>query len=92
MKTTFSFLLHVLLLSNVNAQSSSIDKNKVLDFFQNQQFDEAISYVSPAASIDSQNIQLHSYLGYAYYMNDNYDDAEKHFLQAIHSKELTPVF
>jgi len=83
MKKTFSFLLHVILLSNVNAQSTSVDKNKVLDFFQNQQFDDAISYLSPAASIDSQNIQLLGYLGYANYMNDNSDAAEKYYQQIV---------
>lgn len=35
-----------------------VDKSKVLDFFQNQQFEEALSYLQPAAIADSSNISI----------------------------------
>ena len=50
-----------------------------MEYFQNQQFDEVISYLSLAAVEDTQNIQLLGYLGYAYYMNDNTAAAEKYY-------------
>jgi len=55
------------------------DKGKVMDFFQNQQFDEAISYLTPAVGNDSNNVQLLGWLGYAYYMNDNNGTALEYF-------------
>jgi tetratricopeptide (TPR) repeat protein len=65
--------------SSSAAQAIAIDKNKVMDFFQNQQFDEAINYLSPAATADSSNLQLLGWLGYANYMNDNNGMAEQCF-------------
>jgi tetratricopeptide (TPR) repeat protein len=65
------------------AQSAAVDKNRVMDFFQNQQFDEAISYLIPAIAADTKNIQLLGYLGYAYYMNDNTREAENVYRQII---------
>jgi len=60
-------------------QSTNIDKNRVMEFFQNQQYDEAINYLMPLASHDSNNIQLLHYLGYANYMNDDMKSAEKYY-------------
>ncbi|HZE86310.1 MAG TPA: hypothetical protein VE035_18450 [Puia sp.] len=60
-------------------QSLAIDKSKVMDFFQNQQFDEAIGYLSPAATADSNDLQLLGWLGYAQYMNDNNGAAAQYF-------------
>ena len=80
MKKIFQLLLiQILFLCNTKAQSNTIDKNKVMEYFQNQQFDEAISYLSLAAVKDTQNIQLLAYLGYAHYMNDNTAAAEKYY-------------
>lgn len=80
MKKIFQLLLiQILFLCNTKAQSNTIDKNKVMEYFQNQQFDEVISYLSLAAVEDTQNIQLLGYLGYAYYMNDNTAAAEKYY-------------
>lgn len=76
-------LLFVLFQCSAAAQSASIDKNKVMDFFQNQQFDEAISYLNAANVIDSQNTQLFGYLGYAHYMNDNTKIAEDYYRKII---------
>jgi len=50
-----------------------------MDFFQNQQFDEAIGYLSPAATADSNDLQLLGWLGYAQYMNDNNGAAAQYF-------------
>lgn len=81
-KIRFFILIQAIFICSAHAQSGSVDKNKLMDFFQNQQFDEAINYLIPAANIDSQNIQLLGYLGYANYMNDNTKAAEKYY-QAI---------
>ncbi len=67
----------------VLAQTTTVDKNKVMDFFQNQQFEEAVNYLTPAVAADSKNIQLLGYLGYAYYMNDNTKEAENVYRQIV---------
>jgi cytochrome c-type biogenesis protein CcmH/NrfG len=62
---------NILFIFNATAQPAVIDKNKVSDFFQNQQYDEALQYLSPALPADSNSISLLGYIGYAHYMNDN---------------------
>ena len=54
-------------------------KNIVMDYFQNQQFMEAIDYLNPALTADSTNITLLSWIGYANYMNDNKPAAEQYY-------------
>lgn len=76
-----SFSIKILLIGILNAQSIILDENKVMDFFQNQQFDDAISYLSPFAVTDSASLQLLSFLGYANYMNDDAQAAEKYYLR-----------
>jgi len=91
MKIIFSFLLMMVLFQiNSTAQSSPVDKNKLMDFFQNQQFDEAINYMLPIETNDSTNIILLGYLGYAYYMNDNIALAKKYY-QSIFNLDSTNV-
>lgn len=72
-----SFLLAVLLLQvgKTDAQSPLVDRNIVMDFFQNMQYDEAISYLHTAEKKDSVNLQILGYLGYAYYMDDDMNSA-----------------
>ena len=74
----FFFILTGMLLvidagAQTNAQtSSSIDKNVVNEYFQNQQFDEAIAYLAPVLrGSDSSDVAALGYAGYAYYMNDD---------------------
>jgi tetratricopeptide (TPR) repeat protein len=51
--------------------AGGVDKEKIMDFFQDQQFDEAVNYLSPVLKADSSNVPVLSYAGYAYYMQDN---------------------
>ncbi len=92
-KVFLSFLLIVSLIHHNTAQSIAIDKNKVMDFFQDQQFDEAINYLKSAAGNDSSNLQLLGFLGYAYYMNDNNPVAEKYYqrILRIDSNNLSAI-
>jgi tetratricopeptide (TPR) repeat protein len=54
------------------------DRNIVMDFFQNQQFAEAIDYLQPAFVADSSNINTLSWLGYASFMNDDKPASERY--------------
>jgi len=51
--------------------AGGVDKSKVMDLFQDQQFDEALGYLSPVLQADSDNMPVLNYAGYAYYMSDN---------------------
>ena len=75
-KIFFFILIGVLsvlcVAAQTGAQSSSIDKNVVNEYFQNQQFDEAIAYLAPVLrGSDSSDVAALGYAGYAYYMNDD---------------------
>jgi tetratricopeptide (TPR) repeat protein len=51
--------------------AGGVDKSKIMDLFQDQQFDEALNYLSPVLQTDSANLPVLNYAGYAYYMSDN---------------------
>lgn len=72
----------------VRAQSVAIDKSKVQDYFQEQQFDEAIQYLQPIVMADTANQAGLRYLGYAYYMNDNIKDAKNCYQQLFANDSL----
>ena len=51
--------------------AGGVDKSKVMDLFQDQQFEEALNYLNPVLKADSDNVPVLNYTGYAYYMSDN---------------------
>jgi tetratricopeptide (TPR) repeat protein len=51
--------------------AGGVDKEKIMDLFQDQQYDEAVNYLSPVLKADSNNVPVLNYTGYAYYMQDN---------------------
>ena len=79
-----SYLLIVLLfqLDRVNAQSQ-VDRSVVMEFFQNMQYEDAISYLLAAQKTDSLNLQTLGYLGYAYYMDDDETNANKYYQKML---------
>jgi tetratricopeptide (TPR) repeat protein len=92
MRTSFLFLFIILTIYAAQSQpirdtgkppvaNSAIkpwspDKNIVMDYFQNQQFTEAIDYLQPAFTADSTNLTVLSWLGYANYMNEDKQASE----------------
>jgi tetratricopeptide (TPR) repeat protein len=51
--------------------AGGVDKEKIMDLFQDQQFDEAVAYLSPVLKADSDNVPVLNYTGYAYYMQND---------------------
>ena len=76
-KFILSYSVCILCLSHAHSQSA--DKAKLMEYFQNQQYEEAINYLTPAIANDSANMQLIGFLAYAYYMNDNVPEAKKYY-------------
>ncbi|HEY6900286.1 MAG TPA: tetratricopeptide repeat protein [Puia sp.] len=64
-------------------QQPAVDKARVMDFFQNQEFSEAIEYLSPAVRADSGNVQVLSWAGYAYYMTDRLTESGNCFRKIV---------
>lgn len=58
-------------LGTATRYAGGVDKDKVMDLFEDQQFDEAIQYLNPVLKKDSDNLPVLTYAGYAYYMEDN---------------------
>ena len=56
----------------LTAKNALYDKVAVLNYIQNQEYEEAIAYLAPIVKADSGNAGLLGYAGYAYYMNENY--------------------
>ncbi|HLZ87139.1 MAG TPA: tetratricopeptide repeat protein [Puia sp.] len=73
--------------------AGGVDKSKVMDFFQDQQFDEALDYLSPVLQADSDNIPVLNYAGYAYYMSDNPSAAQACYrrMLAVDSNSTTAL-
>ncbi|MEO8582370.1 MAG: tetratricopeptide repeat protein [Flavitalea sp.] len=67
------------------SQSAPFDKNKVFEFFQNQQYDEALRYIKGAEVKDSNNIQVLGYIGYAHFLNDQFDKAREYYERILAS-------
>lgn len=59
----------------LTAKTSLYDRVAVLNYIQNQEYEEAIEYLAPILAADSGNAGLLGYAGYAYYMNEDYRSA-----------------
>ena len=75
-------------------QPTVADKARVMDYFQNQEFEEAIDYLGPALGEDSASVPVLGYLGYAYYMTDKPAAAEQCYqkifnLDSVNKSALT---
>ena len=78
MNKQFLFFL-VISLCVFHSKAQTLDKEKINDLFQNQQFEDVIDYLNPFYLRDSGNIQILNSLGYAFYMNDSRDEARIYF-------------
>jgi tetratricopeptide (TPR) repeat protein len=78
-------------LGTATRYAGGVDKDKVMDLFENQQFDEAIGYLSPVLKADSDNLTVLTYAGYAYFMEDNGAAATAcyHRLLGVDSNSIT---
>jgi tetratricopeptide (TPR) repeat protein len=70
------------MMLNVSAQQDGVNKNKVAEYFQNEQYKEAVEYLSPLLK-DTPDLYVANSLGYAFLMNEETERAESLFGQAI---------
>jgi tetratricopeptide (TPR) repeat protein len=57
--------LFLVLCAYINASAQTVDKNKVMDYLQEQQYDEAIRYLRPL--IDTNNVRDLNLMAYTWY-------------------------
>lgn len=82
-KLSWLFIVLLFQIDKAEAQSPRVDKNIVMDFFQNMEYEDAISYLLAAEKIDSLNLQILGYLGYAYHMNDDLSNASRYYQKML---------
>lgn len=73
---------------NLLAQQGQIDKNKIADLFQNEQYNDVIKYLDSDSANLPNDIYVLNALGYAYYMNKDLQKAEKYYLKSFVSDTL----
>jgi tetratricopeptide (TPR) repeat protein len=79
MKFLFFILLSIASSSLIFAQDKVFEQTKVMAYFQNQEFEEAIRYLLPFSLQDTSNTQLLGYVAYAYHMSDQLKSAANYY-------------
>jgi tetratricopeptide (TPR) repeat protein len=82
MRKLFSCLLLTIYMSQAWGQQNAIDKNKVSEYFQNEQYLEAINHLVPYLTNNTEDIFLLNSLGYAYLMSEQTAAAELFYKRA----------
>ncbi|UKT64468.1 tetratricopeptide repeat protein [Pedobacter mucosus] len=80
-------LLFILLFSAANGfcfcqTAANVDKEKLFDFYQNQQYSEAASYLTNIYGTDLKDFKVITQIAYCYLMGGNTIEAEKLYLKA----------
>lgn len=81
MKRLLTFILVLTWCQILNAQSVAIDKEKLLDFYQTQRYDEAAKYLQSIYPADTQDVKALNQIAYCYMMSGKLPDAEKNYLK-----------
>ncbi|WP_316840334.1 tetratricopeptide repeat protein [Pedobacter gandavensis] len=78
----------LILISNycVNGQTATVDKEKLLDYFQTQRYLEAAQYLQSTYTEDTKDPKEISQLAYAYLMAGKLPEAEKNYLKLYAEK------
>lgn len=90
MKYILSFILVFInfYTLNVFAQQAEIDKIKIADYFQNEQYSDAIRYLDSNFINHPKEIYVLNSLGYAYYMTRDFHKSEENYLKTFVSDTL----
>lgn len=92
MKKLLLFIFLLISAQFSNAQSkSTLDKDKVLDYFQNQQYAEAAAYLQGIYKENSTSPKELNQLAYAYLMAGKLPEAEKNYLKLYSQKPNDPA-
>lgn len=73
------FIIFLILFINIVSNAQPPDKEKINDYFQNQQYEDAVDYLNTFYKKDSTNLLVLNSLGYAFYMNDEKEKARIYY-------------
>lgn len=81
MKIWFSLFAAVFSLSNITAQSTKIDTEKLLEYYENQRYEDAARYLQSVYTENTQDIKAISQIAYCNLMAGKLPEAEKSYLK-----------
>lgn len=81
MRNWITLLFALLFCKNLSAQTAGIDKEKLLEYYQNQRYAEAAQYLQSIYPSDTQDVKALSQMAYCNMMSGRLPDAEKNYLQ-----------
>ncbi len=87
MKNLVNFLMMTMISTSLLAQSITVDKEKLLEFYQTQRYAEAATYLQSIYPADTQDVKALSQIAYCYMMSGKLSDAETSYLKI---NELQP--
>lgn len=94
MKNCLAILFVLLFCEHLNAQTVSLDKEKLLEYYQTQRYAEAAQYLQSIYPQDTQDVKALSQMAYCNMMSGRLPDAEKNYLKinTIQPNTLSVLF
>jgi tetratricopeptide (TPR) repeat protein len=73
------FISFITIFISIATCAQGPNKEKINDYFQNQQYEDAVDYLNPFYQKDSGNLLVLNSLGYAFYMSDEKDKSKIYY-------------
>lgn len=87
-KLAFTSFLFIVFGCFSHAQDNQSYNDRLIEFYQNQQYLEAADYIKKAEKDTMYSFEVLSRLGYCYRMARDYKNAEQYYLQALEKDSL----
>jgi thioredoxin-like negative regulator of GroEL len=94
MKIAITFVLFFLSFQLTKAQTLTVDKDKLFEYYQNQRYAEAAQYLQSIYPADTKDIKAISQLAYCYLMAGKLTDAERQYVKidSLQPRSLPTLF
>jgi tetratricopeptide (TPR) repeat protein len=79
-KTLFLIFCKLTFPAILNGQAG-YDRDRLVQFYQNQEYGRAIEYLLPLSGLAADMIRFNNDLGYSYFMNEQYENALEFFMR-----------
>ncbi|UKB85754.1 tetratricopeptide repeat protein [Chryseobacterium sp. MEBOG06] len=94
MKIWLSLLIAILSFKNISAQSAKIDPEKLLEYYENQRYEDAAKYLQSIYNENTKDIKALSQIAYCNLMAGKLPEAEKSYLKinSLQPNNLSALF